>query len=142
MESLNPAYRRKIQLECAAAILTQVLLVLCFGIPVVTYLVMYAGFGFMWSAMQYVHHYGTERHVTRGARNLWLFAPIDRLWLNHNWHLTHHQHPTVPWVQLPWLGRSENPERGFLPWAYLRMWRGPRRTNERVENKYSGRVIL
>ena len=47
---------------------------------------MYGGFGFMWSAMQYVHHYGTERHVTRGARNLWLFGPIDLVWLNHNWH--------------------------------------------------------
>jgi hypothetical protein len=91
--------------------------------------------------MQYVHHYGTERHVTRGARNLWIWRPLDALWLNHNWHLTHHENPTVPWIHLPGLGATENPKRGFLVTAYLRMWRGPRRTSERVQNKYAGRII-
>jgi fatty acid desaturase len=91
--------------------------------------------------MQYVHHYGTERDVTKGARNLWIWGPLDALWMNHNWHQTHHQHPTVPWTHLPAIGREENPRRGFLPWAYLRMWRGPRHTDEHVENKYAGRVI-
>ena len=98
----------------------------------------------MWSAMQYVHHYGTERHVTRGARNLLhLRARSTRCWLNHNWHRAHHEHPTVPWVHLPRLGRDESRPRarGFLPWAYLKMWRGPRRTDEHVENKYAGRII-
>ena len=91
--------------------------------------------------MQYVHHFGTERHVTRGTRNLWIWKPLDLIWLNHNWHLTHHSHPTIPWVFLPGLGREEDPRRGFLPWAYLRMWRGPRPTDEHVENRYAGRVI-
>ena len=141
MHSLNPAYRRVIQIECAAAISLHVAVVWALRIPVVNYLVMYAGFGFMWSAMQYVHHYATERHVTRGARNLWIWAPLDRLWLNHNWHRTHHEHPTVPWNQLPRLGAAEDPKRGFLLAAYLRMWRGPRYTNERVDNKYAGRII-
>jgi hypothetical protein len=31
-------------------------------IPVLNYVVIYFGIGFTWSAMQYVHHYGTERH--------------------------------------------------------------------------------
>ena len=31
--------------------------------------------------------------------------------------------------------------RGFLPWAYMKMWKGPRHTDERVENKYAGRII-
>src|SRR5262249_6812275 len=141
MESLNPIYRRFIQLECAAAIALHVTLVWAFAIPVKNYLIMYAGFGFMWSAMQYVHHYGTERHVTRGARNLWIWGPLDRLWLNHNWHLTHHQHPAVPWVHLPQLGRAANPRRGFLVWAYMKMWRGPRPAKERVENKHAGSII-
>jgi fatty acid desaturase len=91
--------------------------------------------------MQYVHHFGTTRHVLEGARNLWIGAPIDAIWLNHNWHLTHHKHPTVPWVHLPRLGRREDPDRGFLPWHYLRMWRGPRRATQHVENRYAGRVI-
>jgi hypothetical protein len=47
----------------------------------------------------------------------------------------------VPWIHLPHIGRREDPERGFLPWHYLRMWRGPRRATDHVENRYAGRVI-
>jgi fatty acid desaturase len=141
MESLNPVYRRLIQLECAAVIGLHTLVVWGLSIPFWKYGVMYFGFGLSWSAMQYVHHYGTERHVTRGARNLWIAEPLDRLWLNHNWHLAHHEHPTIPWIHLPSIGRAENPKRGFLPWAYLKMWRGPRRATEHVENQYAGRII-
>ncbi len=142
MESLNPVYRRVIQLECLSAILLHTLIVWWLQIPLLNYAIMYFGFGFTWSAMQYVHHYGTERHVTRGARNLRLFEPIDRLWLNHNWHLAHHEHPTVPWVHLPALGSAEQPtQRGFLIWSYLKMWRGPRKAKEHVENQYAGRII-
>lgn len=142
MESLNPVYRRLIQAECLAAITLHVFIVWWLRIPIFNYAIMYFGFGFSWSAMQYVHHYGTERHVTRGARNLWLWKPIDRLWLNHNWHLTHHEHPTVPWIHLPVLD-SIQPQRkkGFLLWSYLKMWRGPRKTTERVQNQYAGRII-
>lgn len=146
MESLNPRYRRLIQLESGGAIALHALIVWGFGIPPLTYAAVYFAFGLSWSAMQYVHHYGTERHVTRGARNLWIFAPLDAVWLNHNWHLTHHEHPTVPWSHLPKLAASDEPgdavpRRGFLPWAYVKMWRGPRATGERVENKYAGQVI-
>jgi fatty acid desaturase len=141
MESLNPHYRRLIRLEGAAAITLHVSLVWGLQIPVVNYLVMYASFGFMWSAMQYVHHYGTERHVTRGARNLWIWAPLDLLWLNHNWHLTHHEHPAVPWIHLPRNSAEGETRRGFLLTAYLKMWRGPRRAQERVQNRYAGKLI-
>ena len=142
MESLNPSYRRLIQLECLAVILLHTLIVWSLHIPLFNYAMMYFGFGFTWSAMQYVHHYGTERHVTRGARNLWLWEPIDRLWLNHNWHRAHHEHPTVPWVHLPEIGQAGQPaKRGFLLWSYFKMWRGPRKATERVENQYAGRII-
>ena len=141
LESFNPAHLRWIQLEGIAAIVLHTAIVWGLSIPIWNYLAMYATFGFMWSAMQYVHHYGTERHVTRGARNLFLFAPIDLVWLNHNWHQAHHEHPTVPWIHLPRLVPDDARRRGFLPWAYLKMWRGPRRTDEHVENKYAGRII-
>ncbi len=142
MESLNPAFRRWIQLECLAVIVLHVLVVWSLQIPLFNYVVMYFGFGFSWSAMQYVHHYGTERHVTRGARNLRLWGPIDALWLNHNWHRVHHEHPTVPWIHLPNVALSdEQGSRGFLLLYYLRMWRGPVRSSERVENQYAGRII-
>jgi fatty acid desaturase len=141
MQSLNPRYTLWIRLECLAAIALHSALIYFLQIPLLNYAIIYAAFGFSWSAMQYVHHYGTERHVTRGARNLWLCAPIDLLWLNHNWHLTHHENPTVPWVHLPKLSQSEAGPRGFLPFAYVNMWRGPRRATDRVQNKYAGRII-
>jgi len=84
--------------------------------------------------MQYVHHFGTERDARNGARNLRLLGPIDAIWLNHNWHLTHHRHPNVSWLYLPSL---EPGERGFLITAYLRMWRGPRR-GVRIDTGLSG----
>jgi fatty acid desaturase len=141
MESLDPRFGLIIRLECAAVIALHVGLVWLLNIPVIHYLVMYAGFGLMWSAMQYVHHYGTERHVTRGARNLWIWKPLDLLWLNHNWHLTHHTHPWVPWVHLPRTEVEGNPQRGFLPAAYLKMWRGPRLAPERLPNPCARKVI-
>jgi fatty acid desaturase len=141
MESLNPSYRRTIWFECAAAIALHVTVVWALDIPPGNYLGMYAGFGFLWSAMQYVHHYGTERHVTRGARNLWIWRPLDLLWLNHNWHLTHHQHPSVPWRYLPGTEAEGDTRRGFLISAYVKMWRGPRLAKERVENRSAGKLI-
>lgn len=142
MESLNPSYRRLIQLECLGVIGLHTLIIWLFQIAPVNYMVMYFGFGLSWSAMQYVHHYGTERHVTRGARNLRLWDPIDRLWLNHNWHLVHHEHPTVPWIHLPALAQgTQAGKRGFLPWAYFKMWRGPCKATDHVENQYAGRLI-
>jgi fatty acid desaturase len=141
MDALNPKYKNHIRVEAIAVIALHPVVILALGIPVWKYAVMYAGFGFSWSAMQYVHHFGTTRHVLEGARNLWIWTPIDLVWLNHNWHLTHHKHPTIPWIHLPRVGRHENPERGFLPSFYFRMWRGPRKAAERVQNRYAGRVI-
>jgi fatty acid desaturase len=142
MDSLNPRYIRYIRCEGIAACALHAAIIYCLGISPLNYFLVYFGFGFSWSAMQYVHHFGTERHVLRGSRNLWLFAPIDLLWLHHNWHLAHHQQPTVPWIYLPQLSRDrQETDRDFLLWHYLRMWRGPRKTDERVENKYAGKII-
>jgi fatty acid desaturase len=138
---LNPRYWRIIQLEALAAVAFHSSIVLMLGIPVWRYFAVYCGFGFSWSAMQYVHHYGTERDVLLGARNLWLFAPIDWIWLHHNWHRTHHRHPTIPWIYLRSVGEREDPQREFLLWHYLRMWRGPKSASDHVENRYAGRVI-
>jgi fatty acid desaturase len=142
LESFNAGHLRWIRLEGIAAIALHAAILGFLHVPWQTYLAMYGAFGFSWSAMQYVHHYATERHVTRGARNLRLFAPIDALWLNHNWHRVHHEHPTVPWIHLPRLAEEPQQQRGgFLPLAYLRMWRGPRLTDQHIENKYAGRII-
>ena len=127
MDALNPAYWKWIRVEALAAIALHATIIALLRDPI-AYVSLYAAFGFSWSAMQYVHHFGTVRDVKNGARNLRLFAPIDAIWLNHNWHLTHHRHPTVPWPHLPALAREEQQaDRGFIVVAYARMWRGPRR---------------
>ena len=141
MSAFNPAYWWIIRAEMVGGIALHTGIIWWFSIPVVNYAVMYFGFGFTWSAMQYVHHYGTERHVIEGTRNLWIFGPLDLVWLNHNWHLTHHRHPTIPWIYLAQIGKREDPSRGFLPWYYLLMWRGPRRATQHVENKFTGKII-
>lgn len=140
-ESLNPRYNRWIQLEAAGVFLLHGAFLYGFDVPVLHYAAVLAGFGAIWSALQYVHHFGTVRDVRRGARNLRTFALIDRIWLNHNWHLNHHMHPTVPWIHLPRLAADGERDRGSLVAAYVRMWRGPRRARDRVENRYAGKII-
>lgn len=142
LETLNPRYTPYIRLEALAALLVHGGMIWWFAIPALNYTVVLCGFGLMWSAMQYVHHFGTERDVMKGALNLRTFPLLDAVWLNHNWHLNHHEQPTVPWIYLPGLKpETQASDRGNLAWAYLKMWKGPRRTAERVKNRYAGRII-
>jgi len=141
LDSLNPRYERLIRLEALAAVLLHGSLLWLGAVPVAHWLVVLFGFGLTWSGLQYVHHFGTPRDVRRGARNLKTWKLLDALWLNHNWHLNHHVSPTVPWLYLPGLGAGPDDGRGSLGAAYLRMWRGPRFTSERVQNRYAGLVI-
>lgn len=140
LESLNPKYRRLIQIEALAAILLHASMIYFWRIPFFSYLAVMFGFGFIWSAMQYAHHYGTVRDVQKGAMNLKTFHLLDLVWLNHNWHLNHHMRPTISWVYLPLLSSTQE-TRGNLLTAYLREWRGPQFSTERVENRYAGKVI-
>ena len=140
LESLNPKYRRLIRVEALVAILLHAAMIYFWEIPFLTYLAVMFGFGFTWSAMQYAHHYGTVRDVQKGAMNLKTFHLLDLIWLNHNWHLNHHMQPTLSWVYLPFVSDGHE-TRGNLFTAYLREWRGPRFSTQRVENRYAGRVI-
>lgn len=141
LETLNPKFERLVRLEAAAAIVLHAGLNLAFAIPVWSHLAVLAGFGVSWSTLQYVHHYGTERDVLKGALNLRTFAPLDLLLLNHNWHLNHHLSPTVPWLYLPFSEGNPDAPRGGLMRAYWRMWRGPRFTDVRVKNIHTGKII-
>ena len=93
------------------------------------------------AALQYLHHFATERNVRRGARNLKSLWMVDLLLLHHNWHLRHHMYPIVPWIHLPHLEGGVDEPRGSVVLAYLAMWRGPRFSEERVRNHYAGRII-
>ena len=141
LESLNPRYDRLIRLEAAAALALHGALMWGFGVGPLRYLAVLFGFGFMWSALQYAHHYDTPRDVLWGAKNLRTWAPLDWLLLNHNWHLNHHLRPTVPWVYLRGMKDGGPEARAGLVRAYLEMWKGPRYTEERVKNKYAGILV-
>lgn len=141
LDSLNPGYFRLIRIEALAVILLHAGWMWLWNVPAGHYFLLLGGFGVLWSALQYVHHYGTERDVLKGARNLRTWKWLDMLWLNHNWHRNHHARPTVPWINLPEITPDHDGERGRLLAAYIRMWRGPRFTNQRVRNHHAGRII-
>lgn len=141
-DSLNPRYEWWIRLEALAVFVLHGALIKLFAVPPLRYFAVLCGFGVVWSAMQYAHHFGTTRDVLHGARNLKTFHILDLVWLNHNWHLNHHLRPTIPWIYLPRLFSGPQFERrGSLLWAYLRMWRGPRFNSEHVENRFAGKII-
>ena len=141
LDSLNPRYFRLIRIEALAVFFLHVGWMLLWDVPVGRYFLLLGSFGVLWSALQYVHHFGTERDVLSGARNLRTWPWLDALWLNHNWHRNHHARPTVPWVNLPEITPDHDGERGRLLIAYLRMWRGPRHTDEHVQNHHAGKII-
>ena len=76
VESLNPRYWRLIRLEALAVFAFHAAIVALLHIPLLSYCAVYCGFAFVWSGMQYVHHFGTERHVTAGAK--FVAARADR----------------------------------------------------------------
>ncbi len=85
--------------------------------------VCYAAFAFCWASQQYIYHVRTPRHVVLGALDLHLWRPFQLLYLNFNYHLTHHVAAGVPWIYLPQIA-AEPPARGFLV-TYLEQWRPP-----------------
>ncbi len=141
LQSLNKRFLTIVWIESVVALLLHAFLIWFWEIPVLNWFISLSGFGILWSAMQYVHHFGTDRDVITGALDLKTWKWLDALWLNHNWHLRHHRQPTIPWIYLPFLDEGEIGQRGNLVAAYIRMWRGPKLSIERVENHYAGRII-
>ncbi len=141
LQSLNRAFLPLVWLESLCTIALHATLIWWWEIPFWHWFATLAGFGIIWSAMQYVHHFGTNRDVKNGALNLRTWKWLDALWLHHNWHLRHHQHPTIPWIHLPSLEQGDTEQRPSLFHAYRKMWRGPQHTTEHVENQYADKII-
>ena len=59
--------------------------------------------------------------------------------MNFNLHLAHHQNPKIPWIHLPAFIKQGNGRISFFR-NYLRLWKGPRLTDEE-EPKQSPQVI-
>ena len=142
MDALNPRYRPIIRLEAIAVIALHTRDRWTLGIPLLTYAVMYAGFGVSWSAMQYVHHFGTTRHVLEGARNLWIWAP-HRSAVAESQLAPHASQAPDGALDSSAATRPPREPRSRVPAGVLpaKMWRGPQRATDRVENRYAGRVI-
>jgi fatty acid desaturase len=83
----------------------------------------YAAFGFSWASQQYIYHVRTPRHAVLGALDLRLWSPVRWLYLNFNYHLTHHLAVWVPWNQLPEIA-AQQPRRGYLA-TYVQLWQPP-----------------
>ena len=130
LERLNPRHLPAIRVELALIVMLHSAILFALDVPLTSYVAMYAAFGISWSTLQYVHHYGTPLDPIEGARNLATCRLIDRLWLNHNYHLTHHRNPVLPWVYLEEVATLEGTPRESMLRAYLRMWRGPKRIED------------
>jgi fatty acid desaturase len=83
----------------------------------------YATFAFAWASQQYLYHVHTPRHTVLGALDLRLWRPLELLYLQFNYHLTHHVAAWVPWIYLAEIA-PEHPTRGFLS-TYIEQWRPP-----------------
>lgn len=89
----------------------------------VTVALCYAAFAFSWASQQYIYHVRTPRHAVLGALDLRLWSPVRWLYLNFNYHLTHHLAAWVPWNHLPAIA-AEQPSRGYLD-TYVQLWQPP-----------------
>ncbi len=90
--------------------------------------VCYAAFGFSWASQQYIYHVRTPRHAVLGALDLKLLSPVRWLYLNFNYHLTHHLAVWVPWNHLPAIA-AQQPEQGYLS-TYFQLWQPPERLED------------
>lgn len=137
LSSFNPEKIGIVRLEALLALLFHGTLLWLSDSPGF-YLLMYFFSGLLWSSQQYLHHYGTERHPERGARNVRTWKFLDLLWLNHNLHLTHHLKPSLPWIHLRLNGP---PATTTMMSAYWQMWRGPVADTSTVMDVTEGRVV-
>jgi len=85
----------------------------------------YGAFALHWSVLQYADHAWSTRDIRDGAWNLKVLPPSRWLALNYHYHLAHHQHPDVPWYDLPKLVDRTDLQPSFWR-VYFSLWKGVR----------------
>jgi fatty acid desaturase len=111
--------------EIALAFSYQALVFYWLDLTVVGVLACYWAFALNWSVLQYADHAWSARDVRSGAWNLKVLAPFRWIALNYHYHQAHHQHPQVPWYQLPrWVDTSERQPSFWR--VYFSLWKGVR----------------
>lgn len=129
VNGVSPALVRRVRLECLGVMVYQAALFWALDLRIGPYLLLYSAHGLWWSSHNYLNHAGSPRHVLNGAHNLRTHPWLERFTLNFNWHLAHHQHPSVPWHLLPHFDDPTRERPEYLS-SLLRFWRGPRLTTE------------
>ncbi len=129
IQGVPKRYFQRIRLESLGALLLQVVLFWALDLNWVSYLTLYGLYALCWSSQNYITHAFSPRDILNGAYNLRIGKLYSLLLLNFNWHLAHHQHPSVPWIHLPRLD-DKTRERPHYVWAFLRFWRGPQPCTE------------
>lgn len=115
----------RVWIEIALAFAYQALIFYWLDLSVVGALVCYWAFALHWSVLQYADHAWSARDVRSGAWNLKVLAPFRWVALNYHYHLAHHQHPHVPWYELPrWVDTSERQPSFWR--VYFSLWKGVR----------------
>jgi len=128
-DDFKPSDYGKIRLEVLGACLLWSGLFYFLQLDALHVLAMYLLFGFNWSTRQYVTHAFTPRDVINGAHNLKVSPIMQAILLNGHWDLVHHQHPQLPWTELPKYGPYSRKPIDFWP-QYARLWLGPQPHNE------------
>jgi len=122
-DDFGPAEINRIRLEVLFSVIYWIAIWNLLGLQWQAVAVLYAFFAFNWSTRQYLTHAFTPRDVINGAVNLKVNGLHQLLLLNGNWDLVHHQHPHLPWTELPKYSEKSAAPVDF--WRqYWAMWKG------------------
>ena len=116
--------------ESILVIVFQVALFFILDLKWAPWLTLFAMHGFLWSSQNYVNHAFSPRDIINGAHNLKIPKWLKFIYLNFNLHLAHHQNPKIPWIHLPSFIKQGKGRISFFR-NYLRLWKGPRLTDEK-----------
>lgn len=125
----HPFKLRTSQKESIIVILFQIACLWFIHWDFTTWIILFIVHGFVWSSQNYVNHAFSPRDIINGAHNLKVPKWMNIIYLNFNIHLAHHQNPNIPWIHLPRYIKSEQGRFSFYK-NYIRLWKGPRMTQE------------
>ncbi len=138
---IQRAGANRVRLETIAAIGLWALVWWSLGLAFAAVAICYAAFAFSWSSQQYIYHVRTPRHLIEGAYDLKLWAPLQALYLNFNYHLSHHRAPNVPWLYMRDVAQEEPTQSYGL--TYLALWAPPQPVEQAwpVEHQVRGALM-
>ncbi len=115
----------RVWMEIVSAFGYQAMVFYMLDLTVLGIVACYGAFALHWSVLQYADHAWSARNIRDGAWNLKVLPPSRWLALNYHYHLAHHQHPDVPWYDLPKLVDQTDLQPSFWR-VYFSIWKGVR----------------